>query len=176
MGLFDGVKEAFGANSLERPEIESGRETPIDRWMGWTVVSENQQQQVKQQDNQAGDFLDAMDEVNYVSVQLSKPMGIIFEENDSEFGGIFVQSLKEGGAAEVDGAVKVTDQLIAVVDDDVSGLPFEDALNKVVESTGETTKLILFRGTAKQFYGPTGASKAWVQEFIAKGGNTIEAS
>jgi hypothetical protein len=37
-----------------------------------------------------------MDESNYVAVELKKPMGIVFEENDSEFGGIFVQSLKEG--------------------------------------------------------------------------------
>lgn len=176
MGLFDGVKEAFGGgNSLDKPEIGSERETPIDRWMGWTVVSEKKQKQVPE-NNQAGDFLDAMDGVNYVSVELPKPMGIIFEENDSEFGGIFVQSLKEGGAAGVDDLVKVTDQLIAVEDDDVSGMPFEDALNKVVESTGGTTKLILFRGTAKQFYGPTGASKAWVTEFIANGGKTVEAS
>ena len=40
-----------------------------------------------------------MDEKNYVGVSLSKPMGIVFEENDSEFGGIFVQSLTDGGIA-----------------------------------------------------------------------------
>jgi hypothetical protein len=44
MGLFDGVKEAFGAPALERSTIAAERETPIDRWMGWTVVSDNAQQ------------------------------------------------------------------------------------------------------------------------------------
>jgi hypothetical protein len=44
MGLFDGVKDAFSAPALERTSIDSERETPIDRWMGWSVVSENQQQ------------------------------------------------------------------------------------------------------------------------------------
>ena len=39
-GLFDGVKEAFSAPALERSQIDSERETPIDRWMGWSVVSE----------------------------------------------------------------------------------------------------------------------------------------
>jgi hypothetical protein len=39
-GLFDGVKEAFSAPALERSQIDSARETPIDRWMGWSVVSE----------------------------------------------------------------------------------------------------------------------------------------
>ena len=45
MGLFDGVKEAFSAPALERSAIDSERETPIDRWMGWSVVSENQQEE-----------------------------------------------------------------------------------------------------------------------------------
>jgi len=40
MGLFDGVKEAFSAPALERSSISSERETPIDRWMGWSVASE----------------------------------------------------------------------------------------------------------------------------------------
>lgn len=37
-GLFDGVKGAFQAPPSE---IDSERETPIDRWMGWSVVSED---------------------------------------------------------------------------------------------------------------------------------------
>lgn len=39
-GLFDGVKEAFSAPALERSQIDAARETPIDRWMGWSVVSD----------------------------------------------------------------------------------------------------------------------------------------
>jgi hypothetical protein len=45
MGLFDGVKEAFSAPALEKSTISAERETPIDRWMGWSVVSENVPQQ-----------------------------------------------------------------------------------------------------------------------------------
>jgi hypothetical protein len=37
-GLFDGVKEAFSAPPSQ---LDAERETPIDRWMGWSVVSEN---------------------------------------------------------------------------------------------------------------------------------------
>jgi hypothetical protein len=40
-GLFDGVKDAFSAPALERSQIDPERETPIDRWMGWSVDSEN---------------------------------------------------------------------------------------------------------------------------------------
>lgn len=43
MGLFDGVREAFSAPGM----IDKERETPIDRWMGWSVVSENSQQEQK---------------------------------------------------------------------------------------------------------------------------------
>jgi hypothetical protein len=44
MGLFDGVKDAFSAPALERSTLTSERETPIDRWMGWSVSKENEQQ------------------------------------------------------------------------------------------------------------------------------------
>ncbi len=37
MGLFDGVKEAFGADGMG--DLSSERETPIDRWMGWNAKS-----------------------------------------------------------------------------------------------------------------------------------------
>ena len=41
MGLFDGVKDAFTAPALERSTLDSERETPIDRWMGWNVDPAN---------------------------------------------------------------------------------------------------------------------------------------
>jgi C-terminal processing protease CtpA/Prc len=111
-----------------------------------------------------------MDEKNYVSVELSKPMGIIFEENDLEYGGIFVQSLKEGGVAAEIGILKSGDQLVAVGTKNVSGMDFDDTLGAIMESEGATSKLTLFRGSAKQFYGPTGPSKEWLENFCQKGG------
>jgi hypothetical protein len=124
----------------------------------------------------AADFVDAMDETNYVAVQLSKPMGIVFEENDSEIGGIYVQSLKEDGSAANCGFLKEGDQLIAVNTIKVCGLPFDDALGAIVDSEGDSTKLVLFRGGAKQFYGPTGANRDWVEEFVARGGVPVSSS
>ena len=53
------------------------------------------------------DFVDSMEEKNYFATSLTKPMGIVFEENDKEVGGIFVLS-------EQDGTVKPGDQLVAV--------------------------------------------------------------
>ena len=40
MGLFDGVKDAFSAPELSKSVIDNDRVTPIDRWMGWSVVSD----------------------------------------------------------------------------------------------------------------------------------------
>ena len=43
MGLMDGVKAAFGAEGMG--ELDTERETPIDRWMGWNAKSEDGPQQ-----------------------------------------------------------------------------------------------------------------------------------
>jgi len=165
MGLFDGVKDAFSAPALERGTLDSERETPIDRWMGWSVSKDNQQQAPNAVPS---DYIDAMDVSNYVTVDLKKPMGIVFEENDEEYGGIFVQSLKEDSAAAA--VLQPGDQLVGVDTLKVSGKAFDDALNAIVESDGSTTKLVLFRGSAKQLYGPTGASQAWLDELLLSSG------
>lgn len=165
-GLFDGVKEAF---TQPPSSLDAQRETPIDRWMGWSVVTENEVKEIAV----PADFVDSMDEKNYVGVALKKPMGIVFEENDSEYGGIFVQSVTEDGAAAVNGSVLPGDQLISVGTTSVSGLDFDDALAAIIESEDENTKLSLFRGSAKQFYGPTGPSKEWLAAYCEKGGVAI---
>mmetsp|Transcript_21827 Transcript_21827/g.22200 ORF Transcript_21827/g.22200 Transcript_21827/m.22200 type:complete len:136 (-) Transcript_21827:796-1203(-) len=39
LNLFDGMKNAFGSPPLEKSSaLEPERETPIDRWMGWTTT------------------------------------------------------------------------------------------------------------------------------------------
>lgn len=117
-----------------------------------------------------------MDEKHYIKVELSKPMGIVFEENDATYGGIFVHSLKEGGAAAVQGTVTVGDQLVGVAAQKVAGQPFDDALGVILDAPGTTVPLIFFRGTAEQLYGPTGASQAWLDEFISTGSGTQSAA
>mmetsp|Transcript_7818 Transcript_7818/g.17038 ORF Transcript_7818/g.17038 Transcript_7818/m.17038 type:complete len:219 (-) Transcript_7818:107-763(-) len=164
MGLFDGVKEAFSAPALEKSQIDAERETPIDRWMGWSVKTEDEQQAAAVD---AANFVDSMNEANYVTVSLSKPMGIVFEENDEKYGGIFVLSLSDGSAQQ-EGTIRPGDELVAVGNKKVAGLAFDDALGAIIDSDGETTKLVLFRGSAKDLYGPTGASQEWLDEFVAK--------
>mmetsp|Transcript_11818 Transcript_11818/g.23768 ORF Transcript_11818/g.23768 Transcript_11818/m.23768 type:complete len:204 (+) Transcript_11818:110-721(+) len=161
MGLFDGVKDAFGSSGMG--DLDAQRETPIDRWMGWNTKKEAEQGSVSKAPS---DFIDSMDEKNYISVNLPKPMGIVFEENDSEFGGIFVLEINEGSNAETEGTVRPGDQLVAVGTKKVSGLAFEDALGAIIESSEEKTKLVFFRGPSKFLYGPAGASAEWLDEFV----------
>jgi len=166
MGLFDGVKDAFSAPPASG--VSSERETPIDRWMGWNVkpMEEGPTAVIGKDDS----FVDSMEAVNYITTHLAKPMGIVFEENDEEYGGIFVLSLTEGGIAEQDGTIKPGDQLVAVNSSKVAGFAFDPALGEIVASDKEKTKLMMFRGTQEQLYGPTGASQEWLEEFVTKEG------
>jgi len=168
MGLFDGVKDAFAAPALERSTINSERETPIDRWMGWNV-NKNEEEVVESVPGSKApsNFVDSMDAVNYISAEIEKPMGLVFEENDEDFGGIFLLSLKEGCNGQLSGLLQPGDQLVSVQGKKVTGLKFDEALSTIVDSENSHVKLTLFRGTADMFYGPTGASKEWLDEFIS---------
>lgn len=172
MGVFDGVKEAFGADGMGELSVE--RETPIDRWMGWNTKSVDSLK-VAVGSKTPLNFVDSMDTKNYVSTSLTKPMGIVFEENDSEFGGIFVLEITEGSSAESDGTVRPGDQLVAVGCTKVSGMQFDEALGKIIDSKEAKVDLVFFRGPAKFLYGPAGASQEWLDEFVKEGGK-VEAS
>ena len=121
------------------------------------------------------DFVDSMDTKNYITTSLAKPMGIVFEENDSDTGGIFVLEINEGSVAETDGTVRPGDQLVSVGEKKVSGLQFEEALGTIIDSADDAVKLVFFRGPAKFLYGPAGASQEWLDDFI-KGEKKVEAS
>ena len=121
------------------------------------------------------DFIDSMDTENYVTTTLSKPMGIVFEENDSDLGGIFVLEITEGSSAESDGTIRPGDQLVSVGETKVTGLQFEDALGTIIDSKDDKVKLNFFRGPAKFLYGPAGASQEWLDDFI-KEEKKVEAS
>eukprot|EP00560_Eucampia_antarctica_P000136 CAMPEP_0197835852 /NCGR_PEP_ID=MMETSP1437-20131217/27138_1 /TAXON_ID=49252 ORGANISM="Eucampia antarctica, Strain CCMP1452" /NCGR_SAMPLE_ID=MMETSP1437 /ASSEMBLY_ACC=CAM_ASM_001096 /LENGTH=199 /DNA_ID=CAMNT_0043441569 /DNA_START=110 /DNA_END=706 /DNA_ORIENTATION=+ len=156
MALFDGMKDAFNAPPST---LDAQRETPIDRWMGWnTKPADMEAVSVAEA---PVDFVDSMEVANYFTAALEKPMGIVFEENEEDFGGMFVLSLNDDGAAAKGGIVEPGDQLVAVNDIKVSGMAFDEALGAIVNSETDKTQLTFFRGTDAQLYGPTGASQEW---------------
>lgn len=189
MGLFDGVKDAFSAPG-GRGDLAPERETPIDRWMGWSVGKpdpNNSSSNPSQSPEQQAAFVDAMDKSNYVTVNLPKPMGVVFEENDTQtvnkpkaadaeidtpvqtstlLRGVYVFDLVDGGVAASNGILVKGDQLIEVAGESVTRLGFDEVIAKIKASGEGEVRLSFFRGTVDQLYGPTGASEQWIREFI----------
>merc|ERR1719238_1291442 len=175
MGLFDGLnaglKDAFGADGASS-SLPADRETPIDRWLGVDVSNKNDEVLAAAAAEggaaAAAEFIDSMDEANYVSLELVKPMGVVFEENEPATGGVFVASFAEGGAAEADGTLQKGDQLVVVADTQVLGRDFDTCLDVIRESEAPTTRLVVFRGSSKFLYGNLGPSTEWLQGYMSK--------
>ncbi|GMI05778.1 hypothetical protein TrRE_jg10105 [Triparma retinervis] len=163
------MKEAFSAPALEKSYLDSERETPIDRWMGWNVDSTKEVAD-------DSEFVDSMSPSNYVSVTLPKPMGIVFEENDVlstlSPGGVYVFELAPDGVAMSNGSIQFGDQLVGVCGSKdkkvVFGKDFEEAIGAIKDSGEEEVTLVLFRGPVKDLYGPTKPAVEWLTEFVGK--------
>lgn len=80
---------------------------------------------------------------NPFTVYLSRPMGIVFEENDLDSSGIFVVDIHEGSPAATVGILRLGDQLLSVGDEQVSGL--EESLIAIKSSVNDKVKLTFFR-------------------------------
>jgi PDZ domain len=65
-------------------------------------------------------------------VTLTKPMGIVFEENDEKFGGIYVKEIKSDSAAAASGSLKAGDQLVEVDGTSVKGASFDRCVERDV--------------------------------------------
>ncbi len=114
------------------------------------------------------DPVDSIDAKNYLVVHLTRPIGILFEENhDDQYGGAFVAEINEGCNAAADGSINCGDQLVAIGTKRVSGMDFE-AMKLVFDSVETETKLSFFRGPAESLYGPSGANIEWLNEFVAE--------
>jgi hypothetical protein len=143
MGLFDGLKDAFGADGSSS-SLPADRETPIDRWLGVDVSNKNDEVLAAAAAEggaaAAAEFIDSMDEANYVALELAKPMGVVFEENEPATGGVFIASFAEGGAAEADGTLQKGDQLVVVADTQVIGRDFDFCLDAIRASDTPKTR------------------------------------
>ena len=155
MGLFDGVKDAFGG---DKPLVAADRVTPFDRWMGLDKALVTAENAV----DESAAYIDPTDTANYFVVELPKPMGIAFVENDNESGGVYVdQVMGEGSAASMAAPLTKGDQLVGVDTVLVAGADFDTALDAIKASSGGTTKLTFFRGPTAFLYGPTKPSAEW---------------
>jgi len=81
---------------------------------------------------------------NRVQVSLTKPMGLVFEENDPKLGGIYVSEVGEGSVAT--GKVEVKDQLVSIDGASTLGMGFDDAMDLLVEADSVKVALQFARG------------------------------
>merc|ERR1719359_2440020 len=144
LGLFDGVKDAFGAASGgDKPLVAADRVTPFDRWMGLDKALVDAENAV----DESASYIDPNDPNNYFAVTLPKPMGIAFVENDGECGGVYLDQVLAVGSATSEKAPLVKgDQLVGVDTVFVGGADFDTAIDAIKASEVERTKLTFFRG------------------------------
>ena len=162
MGLFDGVKDAFGG---DKPLVAADRVTPFDRWMGLDKALVEAESAV----DESATYIDPNDPNNYFDVALPKPMGIAFVENDGEAGGVYVdQVLAEGSASSEGAPLAKGDQLVGVDTQVVVGSDFDAALDAIKAAAGARTTLTFFRGPTAFLYGPTAPSEEWYAALLSK--------
>jgi len=158
--MFD-LLESFtlicGGEVKTQPEAEGFPDAPSaeeDLLADWTLFSSFV-------DNPS---VDPMDDNNYLTAHLTRPMGILFEENyDVQHGGAFVAEINEGCSAAADGSICRGDQLIAIGEKRVIGMDFDDIM-QVIEESDTNIKLTVFRGPAESLYGPSWLGEEYVPE------------
>ncbi len=115
--------------------------------------------------------VDPMDASNYLVAHLTRPMGILFEENIDDvhlFGGAIIADVKEGCSAAADRSICRGDQLVAIGTKRVSGMDFDEVM-EIIAGSGRKINLTVFRGPAESLYGPL-ASVDWLDAFVAERG------
>merc|ERR1719424_1980449 len=158
MGLFDGAKEAFGAG--EKPLVGGDRITPFDRWLG--LDKEMESETIERVGVQGATFVDPNELTSYFTVALTKPMGIAFVENAGDCKGLVVEEVMDtGSAAASEKSIISGDQLVAVDTTLVLGNDFDTGLGAIKSSSGDTVKLVFFRGPTNFLYGPTKPDEEW---------------
>lgn len=113
-------------------------------------------------------LVDSMDEANYVTVTLEKPLGIQIEENPPQLGGgVAVKSIKPGSNAARSQLIQPGYQLLAASGTAVHGLHLEDA-SRPIEAAQGRVQLTFFNGSAETFYGLLGPDPEWLSAFLRK--------
>jgi len=113
------------------------------------------------------DYIDPMNDDNYIVVELPKPMGIVFEAN-IPYGGVVVAAFGEDSVAARHGRLKIGDQLIGVGGASMKGRKFDACIDSIVADPNEHTRLTVFRGKALDLYGAFGPPDDRIEELLKK--------
>lgn len=83
-----------------------------------------------------------------LNLAVSKPMGLVFEENDAPYRGLRVVEVAAGSAGEVAG-VAVNDQLVSVEGNDATGMEFDQAMDLLAAAPQAGVSLGIYRGAVE---------------------------
>lgn len=110
--------------------------------------------------------LNPRDRDNYVTVELTKPLGIGFAEANGQDGAVITE-FQPGSAAAKDKVLR-QDYVLALVGlTPVYDMKFADALQPIKDAEG-AVKLTFFQGDADAFYGKRKPIPKWMSNFIEK--------
>jgi len=151
---------------VENSLTAEDRITPMDRWFGWDKIFLRGRDSASAENAYDESFIDSSDAASYVTVWLEKPLGIEFIENmPEEGGGVMVGEVRPDYSAADSEMVMAGYHLIAADDMPVYGLPFDDAIQPIVDCEGYV-KLTFFTGEAPYFYGEYRPAAAWLSNFL----------
>ncbi|CAE7679620.1 PTAC2 [Symbiodinium pilosum] len=113
-------------------------------------------------------IIDSMDEANYVTVTVEKPLGVQIEENPKESGGgVAVKNIMPDSNAERCQMIQPGYQLVAASGIPVHGLHLEDAARPIEAAKGRV-QLTFFKGSADTFNGLLGPDPEWLSAFLRR--------
>lgn len=153
---------------LASPQLRRSAATPLSRRsaIGPRMQAKNAAEALKQiAEKQKAKARAAFDTTfDSYTVKLTKPMGLIFEENDSAAKGLFVKGMDKVNTNPenkfaLDQTISLRDQLIRVNDlagkeTSAIGLDFDDAFALIAESDAKTMELTFARGGVEAVLNP----------------------
>ena len=85
-----------------------------------------------------------------IDITLTKPMGLVFEENNPKIGGIYISEVQPPHLRKFGAELQEGDQLLSVGGKSARGLSFDDAMGLLIDSDPTAVPLSFARGTAPE--------------------------
>lgn len=170
------VSAPEGAEDFSKKKMKEDDITPFDKFMGIQPQFVDAEGEALDEDDASNQYVDPTDASNYITVEVGKPSGLFLEETlVDDDGPLIVYSVyidevdAEGPAAASNLPIKKQDQIVGIDSTNTRGMNM-DSLFDLVETTGETYKLTLFRGPTKFLYGPTAPDDEWYKNLLDERG------
>jgi len=85
-----------------------------------------------------------------IDITLTKPMGLVFEENNPRLGGIYISEVQPPHLRKFGAELQEGDQLLSVGGKSARGLSFDDAMGLLIDSDSAAVPLSFARETTPE--------------------------